>query len=63
VWRVEHLAQLTGGGGALDAITRRRAAVGAISSAAKSPAPEISPLNSNLNGPAIAVRPSTKMRF
>lgn len=59
VRRVERTAQLNGAVDPLDAIARLREAVMAIPNVAQSPAPEVSLLDLNLNGPVIAVRPYT----
>lgn len=57
VRRVDRQTQLAGSVDALDAITRLRNAVGAIANVAAEPAPQVSLLDMNLNGPVIAVRP------
>jgi small conductance mechanosensitive channel len=57
VRRVERTAQLAGGVDPLDAVARFKAAVAQIPNVATSPAPEVSLLDMNLNGPVIAVRP------
>jgi small conductance mechanosensitive channel len=59
VRRVERTAQLAGSVDALEAIARLRAAVTAIPNVVADPAPEVSILDMNLNGPVIAVRPYT----
>jgi small conductance mechanosensitive channel len=59
VRRVERTAQLAGSVDPFDAITRFRAAVAKIANVATQPAPEVSLLDMNLNGPVIAVRPYT----
>jgi small conductance mechanosensitive channel len=59
VRRVERTAQLAGSVDPLEAIQRFRAAVGAIPNVATDPAPEVSLLDMNLNGPVIAIRPYT----
>lgn len=57
VRRVERTAQLAGGVDPLDAIARYKAALAKIPNVATEPAPEVSLLDMNLNGPVIAVRP------
>jgi small conductance mechanosensitive channel len=57
VRRVERSAQLAGSVDPLDAIARFKAAVALIPNVAINPAPEVSLLDVNLNGPVIAVRP------
>jgi small conductance mechanosensitive channel len=57
VRRVERTAQLAGGVDPLDAIARYRAALAKIPHVVTEPAPEVSLLDMNLNGPVIAVRP------
>ncbi len=57
VRRVERTAQLAGSVSPLDAIARLKAAVAQIPNVAATPAPEVSLLDMNLNGPVIAVRP------
>lgn len=59
VRRVERTAQLAGSVDPLDAIARFKAALAQIPNVAASPAPEVSLLDMNLNGPVIAVRPYT----
>jgi small conductance mechanosensitive channel len=59
VRRVDRTAQLAGGVNALDAIARFKAEVAKIPNVATEPAPEVSLLDTNLNGPVIAVRPYT----
>lgn len=57
--RVDRSAQLAAGVDPLDAMTRLRCAVAGIANVAQNPAPEVSLLDMNLNGPVIAVRPYT----
>jgi small conductance mechanosensitive channel len=57
VRRVERTAQLAGSVDPLDAVARFKAAVAQIPNVATTPAPEVSLLDMNLNGPVIAVRP------
>jgi small conductance mechanosensitive channel len=57
VRRVDRTAQLDGSVDPLDAIARFKAAVAKIPNVATNPAPEVSLLDSNLNGPVIAIRP------
>ena len=59
VRRVDRTAQLAGSVDPLDAIRRLRDAVAKIPNVATNPAPEVSLLDMNLNGPVIAVRPFT----
>ncbi|EHR69095.1 small-conductance mechanosensitive channel [Burkholderiales bacterium JOSHI_001] len=59
VRRVDRTAQLAGGVDPLQAIERLRTAVAAIPNVAPEPAPEVSLMDMNLNGPVIAVRPYT----
>jgi small conductance mechanosensitive channel len=59
VRRVDRTAQLAGSVDPLDAIGRLREAVAKIPNVAANPAPEVSLLDMNLNGPVIAVRPFT----
>jgi small conductance mechanosensitive channel len=59
VRRVDRQAQLAGSVDPLEAIARLRTAVAAIPNVAARPAPEVSLLDMNLNGPVIAVRPYT----
>jgi small conductance mechanosensitive channel len=59
VRRVDRTAQLAGSVDPLDAIRRLREAVAKIPNVAANPAPEVSLLDMNLNGPVIAVRPFT----
>ena len=57
--RVDRQAQLAGGVDPLDAIARFSEAIAKIPNVAKDPAPSVSPLDMNLVGPVIAVRPFT----
>jgi small conductance mechanosensitive channel len=59
VRRVERTAQLAGSVSPSEAIERFKAAVTKIPNVATDPAPEVSLLDMNLNGPVIAVRPYT----
>jgi small conductance mechanosensitive channel len=59
VRRVDRTAQLAGSVDPLDAMARLREAVAKIPNVATTPAPEVSLLDMNLNGPVIAVRPFT----
>jgi small conductance mechanosensitive channel len=59
VRRVDRVAQLAGSVDPLEAIERFRAAVAKIPNVAADPAPQVSLLDMNLNGPVIAVRPFT----
>jgi small conductance mechanosensitive channel len=59
VRRVERTAQLAGSVSPSDAIARLKAALARIPNVATDPAPEVSLLDMNLNGPVIAVRPYT----
>jgi small conductance mechanosensitive channel len=59
VRRVDRTAQLAGSVDALDAIERFKTAVARIPNVSQQPAPEVSLLDMNLNGPVIAVRPYT----
>jgi small conductance mechanosensitive channel len=59
VRRVERTAQLAGSVSPIDAIARFKAALAQIPNVATQPAPEVSLLDMNLNGPVIAVRPYT----
>ena len=57
VRRVDRQAQLADGVDTQDAIARLRNALGAIPNVAAEPAPQVSLLDMNGNGPVIAVRP------
>ncbi len=57
VRRVERTAQLAGSFDPLDAIARFRAALAKVPNVVANPAPEVSLLDLNGNGPVIAVRP------
>jgi small conductance mechanosensitive channel len=59
VRRVERTAQLAGSVDPLAAIERFKVALAAIPNVVADPAPEVSILDMNLNGPVIAVRPYT----
>ena len=59
VRRVDRQAQLAGSVNPLDAIERFRRAVAAVPNVVTTPAPEVSLLDMNLNGPVIAIRPYT----
>src|SRR5215831_16977463 len=60
VRRVDRQAQLAGSVNPLDAIERFRRAVSSVPNVVAAPAPEVSLLDMNLNGPVIAVRPYTR---
>jgi small conductance mechanosensitive channel len=59
VRRVDRQAQLAGSVDPMEAMERFRRAVASIPNVATTPAPEVSLLDMNLNGPVIAVRPYT----
>jgi small conductance mechanosensitive channel len=59
VRRVDRQAQLAAGVDPMEAIERFRRAVASVPNVATTPAPEVSLLDMNLNGPVIAIRPYT----
>ena len=63
VRRVDRQAQLAGSVDPAEAIERFRRAVAAVPNVATTPAPEVSLLDMNLNGPVIAIRPYTNNRY
>jgi small conductance mechanosensitive channel len=59
VRRVDRQAQLAAGVDPVDAMERFRRAIAAVPNVASTPAPEVTLLDMNLNGPVIAIRPYT----
>jgi len=59
VRRVDRQAQLAASVDPVEAIKRFRSAVASVPNVAATPAPEVSLLDMNLNGPVIAIRPYT----